>query len=164
MSGHKATLRAPSVHINYTLQRDPGNSNKVAGNVERNGTNSSCQRSKAPLLTGRRRGALSLAVMAASLPGRTMPQSESEGDEELGGLGLRDVIVRTQWQPGPRTDTAHAQGSQRLCPQGLGPWVSKRPVHARLLLTRPFTSPAGRLHRSGCSVGRRAGWFPRCVG
>lgn len=74
MSGHEITLRVPSVHITL-CRRDPGNSNKVAGNAARIGTNSSCQRSKVPRLTGWRRVALSLAVWRRASPGVRCPRA-----------------------------------------------------------------------------------------
>lgn len=80
-----------------------------------------------------------------------MPQNESEGDEELGGLGLRDVIVRTEWQLGSRTDKAHAQGSQRLSRSAWGPW--EKGLFTRVFCDPgTFMMPAGRLYGSGCCV------------
>lgn len=87
--------------------------------------------------------------ITANLPGPTTPQNESESDEELGGLGLRDVIVRTQSQLGSRTDKAHEQGSQRLSRSAWGPWGEKA-CSPESSPTHTFTMPAVRLHRSGC--------------
>lgn len=93
------------------------------------------------------RSALLFTASRPASPGVRCPQNESEGDEGLGGLGLRDVTVRTHWQPSSRIDKAHVQGSQRSSRRAWGPLKKKACSHACLVRIIPSACLLG-----GCTV------------
>jgi hypothetical protein len=98
----------------------------------------------------RGRSALCVHCIAASLPGRTMPQNESEGNEEVGWSrpSGRDSSVTLATEPQNRQGS-RTQGSQRSSRSTWGPG-KERPVHGASCPFHTLSMSAGRLHRPGC--------------